>query len=137
MFFQSLPSSIGLAFLNPKPFNMPCFSYIRRLLIKNCQQNAQTTKSDWIKFEIPIFCAKNRVTICTRLKIKNSDYLIVLKIDIWKTEYCQLYSFSFSQTFEGSRLKNAGKMHKLQNRTGLSLKYQYFVQRIELQSVQG
>ena len=32
---------------------------------------------------------------------------------------------------------NAGKMDKLRNRTGLSLKYNFFVQRIELQSVQG
>ena len=40
-----------------------------------------------------------------------------------------------SQTFSSSRSKTAGKMHKLRNRTGLSLKYQYFVQKIELQSV--
>ena len=37
-----------------------------------------------------------------------------------------------SQTFSGSWSKTAGKIHKLRNRTGLSLKYQYFVQRIEL-----
>ena len=42
-----------------------------------------------------------------------------------------------SRTFSGSRSKTAGKMHKLENRTGLILKYQYFAQRIELQSVQG
>ena len=63
MFFQSLPSSIGLAFLNPKPFYVPHFS--------------------------------------------------------------------------GSRWKTAGKMYKLRNQTGLSLKKRYFVQRIKLQSVQG
>ena len=62
-----------------------------------------TTKPDWIKFKIPIFCAKDRVTVCTGIKNKNSDYLIVLKIDIWKTEYCQLYWFSehrFARTFQ-------------------------------------
>ena len=42
-----------------------------------------------------------------------------------------------SQTFSGPQPKTASKMHKQQNRTGLSLKYQYFVQRIKLQSVQG
>ena len=35
MFFQSLPSSIGLAFLNPKPSKVPCFSDILRLPIEN------------------------------------------------------------------------------------------------------
>ena len=62
-----------------------------------------TTKPDWIKFKIPIFCAKDRVTVCTGIKNENSDYLIVLKIDIWKTEYCQLYWFSehrFARTFQ-------------------------------------
>ena len=58
-----------------------------------------TTKPDWIKFKIPIF----RVTVCTGIKNENSDYLIVLKIDIWKTEYCHLYWFSehrFARTFQ-------------------------------------
>ena len=103
MFFQSLPSSMGLAFLNSKPFNVPCFSDIGRLPIENRRQNAQTTKQDWIKYKIPIFCAKNRATVCTRIKNENSDYLIVLKKDIRKTEYCQLYSFSehcFARSFK-------------------------------------
>ena len=62
-----------------------------------------TTKPDRIKFKIPIFCAKDRVTVCTGIKNENSDYLIVLKIDIWKTENCQLYWFSehgFARTFQ-------------------------------------
>ena len=99
MFFHSLPSSVGLAFLNPKSSNVPHFSDILRLPI----ENAQTMRLDWIKFKIPIFCAKNRVAVCTRIKNENCYYLMVLKIDIWKTEYCQLYSFSehrFAQTFQ-------------------------------------
>ena len=35
MFFQSILSSIGLAFLNPKPSNVPRFSGILRLPIEN------------------------------------------------------------------------------------------------------
>ena len=35
MFFQSIPSSIHLAFLNPKPSNVPRFSDILRLPMEN------------------------------------------------------------------------------------------------------
>ena len=45
--------------------------------------------------EIPVCSAKNWDTVCTRIKNENSDYLIVLKIDIWKTEYCQLSIIHF------------------------------------------
>ena len=46
--------------------------------------------------EIPMCSAKNWDTVCTRIKNENPDNLIVLKIDIWKTKYCQLYvSFIF------------------------------------------
>ena len=38
MFFQSLSSSIGLAFLNPKPSDMPRFSDILRCLIENSRK---------------------------------------------------------------------------------------------------
>ena len=60
VFFQIFPSSIGLAFLNPKPFNVPHLSDILRLPVK-----------------------------------KNSDNLIVLKIDIWKPNIVSYISFIF------------------------------------------
>ena len=88
------------------------FSYIQSLLMCHVSLTVSGSglkiavkvhKPDWKKFKIPIFCTKNRVTVCKRIKNENSDYLIVLKKDIWKTEYCQLYSFSehsFARTFQ-------------------------------------
>ena len=75
MFFQSRPSSIGLASFNPKPFNMPRFSDILQLPIENHRYKAQITTPDWIKFKIPIFVHRIEL-VCARIKNENSDQLL-------------------------------------------------------------
>ena len=99
--FSNPPSSIGLTFLNPKPSNATFLTFSDpRSKTAGKMHKLRNRTGLILKYQ---YFAQRIESVCTRIKNENSDYLIVLKIDCWKTKHFRLYSFSehrFAQTFQ-------------------------------------